>query len=311
MQDSPLTLSASDCSSHAEWWQRLILTFTSLSAFWFAARPATGTAPIPLSPGVVQQETKAQTPEEDTTKAQVKPEHRFVFIGNSHSIVGTPFDHLQKMIKARDDKPTVSGQTVAVDFLDALEAHKATYEKPDFAAPSILVLQGQKISMSGRYSYSTQTATDIARIFSEKGTKVLLFAEWGQAGVAGDGDRIQGIYEQIAKAANADRKTNTPVEVAPIGLVWDAVLKKFPDQKLHDADGNHSSELGGFVTAIAFYCWLFDELPPEKSLPRKNHKYLKEVCSIALETCRLQRNKLKGTSESSGDSSGTSSSNDK
>lgn len=223
--------------------------------------------------------------------AKNQSEYRFVFIGNSHSIIGTPFDHLQKMIKARNDKPTVSGQTVAVDFLDALEVHKATWEKPDFAAPGILVLQGQKISMSGRYSYSTQTATDIARIFSEKGTRVLLFAEWGQAGVAGDGVRIQGIYEQIATAANTDRKTNTPVEVAPIGLVWDEALKKFPDQKLHDDDGNHSNELGGFVTAIAFYCWLFDELPPEKSLPRKNHKYLKEVSQIAIEICRQQKAK--------------------
>ncbi|MFO0976780.1 MAG: hypothetical protein U0996_10305 [Planctomycetaceae bacterium] len=246
----------------------------------------------------VQTDRSAKDQPTDKEPAKNPTEYRFVFIGNSHSIVGKPFDHLQKMIKARDDKPTVSGQTVAVDFLDALDAHKATWEKPDFAAPGILVLQGQKISMSGRYSYSTQTATDIARIFSEKGTRVLLFAEWGQAGVAGDGVRIQGIYEQIATAANADRKTNTPVEVAPIGLVWDAVLKKFPDQKLHDADGNHSNELGGFVTAIAFYCWLFDELPPEKSLPRKNHKYLKEVSQIAIEICRRQKSRNTEAAES-------------
>lgn len=135
----------------------------------------------------VQTDQSAEKQPTDKRPAKNPTEYRFVFIGNSHSIIGTPFDHLQKMIKARDDKPTVSGQTVAVDFLDALEAHKSTWKKPDFATPGILVLQGQKISMSGRYSYSTQTATDIARIFSEKGTKVLLFAEWGQAGVAGDG----------------------------------------------------------------------------------------------------------------------------
>ena len=227
---------------------------------------------------------------------------RFVFIGNSHSLVGTPFDHLQKMIKARDDKPEVSGQSVVVDFLDALEAHKETYSKPDFNAPGILVLQGQKISSSGRYSYSTQTVTDIARIFSEKRTRVLLFAEWGQHGIAGDGARIQGIYEQIATAANADRKTDTPVEVVPVGLVWDEVLKKFPKERLHADDGNHSNELRGIVTGIAFYCWLFDDMPPERSLPRKNHKYLKDVSPVALDTCRKQKAKLR-TGEGIGDKS--------
>lgn len=251
-------------------------------------------------PPAVQSDEAASRNSPDKQPTADPTKFRFVFIGNSHSLFGTPFDHLQKMIKARDNKPEVSGLSIVVDFLDALEVHKETYSKPDFNAPGILVLQGQKISSSGRYSYSTQTATDVARIFSEKKTRVLLFAEWGQHGIAGDGARIQGIYEQIASAANVDRKADAPVEVVPVGLVWEEVLKKFPKERLHSDDGNHSNELGGIVTGITFYCWLFDDVPPEKSLPRKNHKYLREVSRIALDTCRKQKAEL-STGEGNGD----------
>ena len=64
-----------------------------------------------------------------------------------------------------------------------------------------VILQAQKISMSGRYEYSTQEGIDIAKLAKAHGATVYFYSEWGRKGVADEGERTHKVYEQMAQAA--------------------------------------------------------------------------------------------------------------
>jgi hypothetical protein len=104
-----------------------------------------------------------------------------------------------------------------------------------------VILQAQKISMSGKYDYSTSEGIELAKRAKDGGATVLYFSEWGRAGVPDEGARTQKIYDQMAVEAG--------VGVAPVGRAWDIALGEQPDLPLHDKDGNHESADGAFLTA--------------------------------------------------------------
>jgi len=229
------------------------------------------------------------SPRAASNKPDSAADFSFVCFGNSHSSVATPFDQLRRLITSRKDQPTASLKIVTVGFLDMLQPRKHEFAQPDYRVPQFVVMQGQKISTSGKYEFPIEPAVDIAKIFAEKGAQVLLFSEWGRLGVEGETERTQQIYEQIAAEANANQLEQTGVFVVPVGRVWQEVLKQFPNHTLHSRDGNHSNNLGGSVTAITFYSWLFDEPPTVRPDNMDDQQYFENVCRIALQVCRQQK----------------------
>lgn len=216
-------------------------------------------------------------------------DYRFFVLGNSHTTTGSPFGQLAELIRLRPEQPAVRKQLFGCAFLEdfaaSLDAVRAKVAPPN----SYLVLQAQKYSQSGRYDYPVDVAVELARNGRADGCRVLMFPEWGQQGNPEEGRRVNRLHERIRDLANENPQENTPpVEVVPVGLVWDRILERRPELVLHASDGNHSTELGATATALAFYCWLFDEVPvvPEDC---RNPKLFVSMAEFALATCRDYR----------------------
>jgi len=138
-----------------------------------------------------------------------------------------------------------------VDIQARFGSFLESLDKPDVhrlianGSYEFVVLQAQKYSMSGKYEYSYDGAFKLGKLAKQNGAKVLLFPEWGRRGHKDEARRVQKIHEEIAAELEC--------EIVPVGLVWDRVMQSNPDLVLHAADGNHSSEIGVYLTACVFY----------------------------------------------------------
>src|SRR5207244_3429558 len=140
----------------------------------------------------------------------------------------------------RHPAKTVYAHVVGVAFLDDVARDPRCREEIESRPWKYVVLQGQRISASGRFDYSRAEGIAIAKRAKARGADVLFFSEWGLKGIAGDGPRTEAIYQEMAREAGA--------RVVPIGRAWDLALSARPDLLLHDADGNHQTALGAFLT---------------------------------------------------------------
>ncbi len=157
------------------------------------------------------------------------------------------------MMEHQHSEKKVYSKTVGVEFLEEV-GNDPMYRKELESQPwNFVVLQAQKISMSGKYEYSKQEGIDFAKLAKSRGSAVYFYSEWGRRGVEGDGATIEKIYESMAQAAD--------VSLAPVGRAWDIALAEKPDLAMYAVDGNHQSEIGAFLTAAVFCGQLTGESP--------------------------------------------------
>jgi hypothetical protein len=169
-----------------------------------------------------------------------------LFFGNSHTFMhDLPGLVRDLMIHANPGEKKVYVHLVTVGYLEDLATGPAGREALEAGPWKFVVLQAQKISMSGRYEYSRREGIDFAKLAKERGAQVVFFSEWGRKGIAADGERHEKVYREMAQAAGA--------RVAAIGRAWDLALAERPDLALQAADGNHQSEVGAFLTACVLY----------------------------------------------------------
>jgi hypothetical protein len=168
-----------------------------------------------------------------------------LFMGNSH----TSFNDLTKMVAdmVRAGKP---GRTVAsVEapgwmFLEERVHDTASVNLLNSQNWSFVILQAQKYSTSGQFSYSTEEAKELIRMSRARHAVPVMFPEWPQRNV----DETQRIYDLHVSIAQAE-----PACVAPVGQAWDLALQRNPTLVLHDSDGNHSAPAGAFLAALVLY----------------------------------------------------------
>jgi hypothetical protein len=167
---------------------------------------------------------------------------RILFVGNSH----TSYQNLPAIVcsMVRHAKPgtTVAHQMVFVSHLEDAGSNPMIRAEVERRPWTHVILQAQKVSMSGRYTYPTLDGIELAKAAKAKGAATYYFAEWGRKGVADERERTETIYQEMALAAG--------VTVIPVGRVWDAALAEDPEWALHDADGNHESPTGAYLTAL-------------------------------------------------------------
>ncbi len=108
-----------------------------------------------------------------------------------------------------------------------------------------VVLQAQKYSTSGRYTYPTDGAKQLTRIAKGVGARVIMFPEWRRKGQLQEGIRVHKLHQQIATANGST--------VSPVGLAWDAALAANARLPLHARDGNHATAAGNYLTASVLY----------------------------------------------------------
>jgi len=176
-----------------------------------------------------------------------------LMMGNSHTTVNELPQRLEAMLRAG-----LPGRSVAVTvasswmFLDERLADWPTLALLGSHSWTAVVLQAQKYSSSGLYTYSTTEAQELVREARKVAALPVLFPEWPRRGVA-ETDTIYDLHVSIARQQAAC--------VAPIGQAWDQARARHPDLTLHASDGNHSAPAGAHLAALMLYATITGASP--------------------------------------------------
>ena len=172
-------------------------------------------------------------------------EYSVLLIGNSHSSRGDLPGALRQILES--DGSTFADVEAAGNWAflaERLEDDK-TQEILESRPWTHVVLQAQKYSTSGRYTYPTAAAEEWIRRSRKVGAQPILFPEWARRGHLEEGARVHRLHLEIA--------AREPACVAPIGLAWEIMLDTNPDIRLHNRDGNHANRTGALLTAYVLY----------------------------------------------------------
>ena len=167
-----------------------------------------------------------------------------LFIGNSHSapIPGI----LIELFKSQfSNQKVFIAMVPSWGFLAEHAERNSTVSLIKQGPWDYVVLQAQKYSTSGKYSYPYDGALKLSRIASSQGAKIIMYPEWSRREIPDEYKRINQIHNEIAKQTGA--------VVAPIGQAWELALKKNSKLKLYASDGNHASPLGSYLNACVFF----------------------------------------------------------
>lgn len=178
---------------------------------------------------------------------------RILFVGNSHTSIHDMPGLVAAMIRDRRPAATVATHTIPVAYLEDAARDPSCRDEIESQAWTHVVLQAQKISMSGRHNYPREGGIDLAKRAKARGAAVVFYPEWGLQGKPGDGERQEAVYREMAEAAG--------VGVAPVAKAWDLALAGRPDLPLYGPDGNHQSPVGAFLTACVLTSRLTGESP--------------------------------------------------
>ncbi len=168
-----------------------------------------------------------------------------LMMGNSHTSMHDLPQQLAQLLQAG-----LGGRTVGIAeapgwmFLDERLTHAPAQALLRSRSWTVVVLQAQKYSSSGQFTYPTAPAEELVRQVRSGGALPVLFPEWSRRGID-ETQRIFGPHVAIAQKEAAC--------VAPIGQAWDLALQRHPALVLHAADGNHAAAAGAYLTALVLY----------------------------------------------------------
>ncbi len=204
-----------------------------------------------------------------------------LFVGNSHTMNHDLPGLIAQMIRFRHPQKTVYTHVIGAGHLDDAARDPRYAEEIDTRPWKFVVLQGQRISVSGKHEYSRAEALDMAKRAKGRGATVLFFSVWGLRDKAGDGARQDRIHTEMARAAD--------VGVVKLGRAWDLALAERPELPLHEADGNHQSATGAFLTAAVFAARLTGDSPaplaafPYPAVSEADRRFLAEVAARSID----------------------------
>lgn len=196
-------------------------------------------------------------PAGDDAQTVAAADLRVLMMGNSHTSTADLPQQLKAMLRAGRPARSVA-VAVAPEwmFLEERSVHAPSLALLRSQRWSAVVLQAQKYSTSGQFSYSTDGAKLLVQASRGQQAVPLLFPEWPRRGV----DETARIYDLHVSIAQAQ-----PACVAPIGQAWDLAGQRHPALRLHEADGNHAALPGAYLTALMLYATLTGESP--RALP--------------------------------------------
>jgi len=186
-----------------------------------------------------------------------------LFMGNSHTSFNDLSGMVADMVRAgRPGMRVAFVQAPGFMFLDERlndATSMALLRSQDW---SYVILQAQKYSTSGLYTYSTEEAKALIRISRDQHAVPVMFPEWPRRDI----DETRRIYDLHVSIAQVE-----PACVAPIGQAWDLALARNPTLVLHADDGNHSAPAGAFLAALVLYATITGnsplDLPPLRQYP--------------------------------------------
>lgn len=175
-----------------------------------------------------------------------KTHNELLFLGNSHSSV----NGLPELVATLIETGTAGSTANAVaapgwKYLSERLDDGVTQQSLKSRAWTHVILQAQKYSSSGLYSYPTDAAEEWIRRAKAQNALPILFPEWPRRGNTEEGQRVHKLHLGISARESAC--------VAPVGLAWEESIARYPTLDLHAADGNHSNLKGALLTAYVFY----------------------------------------------------------
>lgn len=223
--------------------------------------------------GGARQSEQVQTPNVPANSADIA----LLFMGNSHTSSNNLTGMVAAMVSAVRPGKSVSNVIAPGGMFLEERVHDAqSMNLLRSQRWSAVVLQAQKYSTSGLYTYSTAEAEELIRIARAAGSLSVMFPEWPQRGI----DETQRIYDLHVSIAQ-----RAPACVAPIGQAWDLALARNPSLVLHAPDGNHSAPAGAFLAALVLFATLTNESPlrvpdlPQFGIAASLQRELREVAA--------------------------------
>lgn len=204
-----------------------------------------------------------------------------LFIGNSHSRVNGLPELVATLIRTGLPGKTANAAAApGLGFLSDRFGDGVTEPLLVSRSWTHVILQGQKYSSSGLYTYPTHAAELWIRLVKEQNARPILFPEWPRKGNTEEGVRVHNLHLSISSRESAC--------VAPIGLAWEESIARNPGLNLYADDGNHSNLSGALLSAYVFYelftGQLADDLPyiPEIGVTANIQQNLKGVASFVV-----------------------------
>jgi hypothetical protein len=198
----------------------------------------------------------------DSNVTPISADIKVLMMGNSHTHANSLPKRLEAMLRAGHPNKTVAVVVAPASlFLDEHSKYAPTLALLKGQTWNFVVLQAQKYSTSGMYSYSTSEAVTLINLARKAGALPVLFPEWARKGIP-ETDYIFNIHTSIAEQA--------PACIAPVGQTWDLVQQRHPELDLFSIDGNHSAGAGAQLTALMLYTTMSGKLPsslPDISFP--------------------------------------------
>jgi hypothetical protein len=184
------------------------------------------------------------------------PAYKVLLMGNSHASGLYPV-LADLLVLGQPGKPIDVQLASGGGFLADRVTDGVTYQDLEREPWTHVILQGQKYSTTGAFSYPTDAAEYWIRGSKQQGATPILFPEHPREGNAWEAQTLWDLHKGIAVRENTC--------VAPVGLVWDEVIFRAPSLVLHQPDGNHASGTGLLLTALVFYPIITGQ--PVESLP--------------------------------------------
>lgn len=191
-------------------------------------------------------------------------EFRVVLLGNSHVTYNDLAGVLKQMLQVGRPQAKVHTETAAGwRYLDERKNDKVTLPLLTEQPWTHVILQGQKYSTTGLYSYPIDASLYWVALIKSRQATPIMFPEHATLGNSTEGARIIQLHQSIAQI---EATCLTPVPQA-----WEASLAKWPEIPLHMNDGNHANPAGTVLTAMLFYQVITgnpaDQLPYIAALP--------------------------------------------
>lgn len=213
---------------------------------------------------------------------------RILVIGNSHVVAGDPVPKLEALF-TRDS----AGETMFWDVASGAQhpdGHLQSGRTMGFVDEGgwdVVIVQGVMYSTSGTYEYPLDADVELCERILAKGdsTRLILFPEWKQRGNDGEDVRAQEACEKVLARIGRG-------EIAPVGFAWSRALDVQPSLTLHDADGNHSTAFGAYLTACTLYATITNRDPRGLPAPRNldvDETTLRTLQSAAWEAVQAER----------------------
>lgn len=169
--------------------------------------------------------------------------YNILILGNSH--VSGVESLLKKIFSHGAANKTVNIKTRQGLFLDTIVNDENIIDTLQNNQWTHVILQGQKYSQSQSVLYPVgATITWIQRV-KAIGATPILFPEHPLAYKPKDAIYVHDIHTGIAEQQYSC--------VAPVGLTWNQVLAISPGLKVHQADGNHATQLGASLSSLVLY----------------------------------------------------------